>query len=205
MGWESGSNFSKLSSSNMMLFVVCPVLLTFLLNTSATARPTYLHNPPLGTANAQDHHDGPIVQWSHDGPFYRYSMAYTDCDLDGANGSTVWSYFLRGFNRFVEYFQPEDGGFDCGQIVMGWPLSNGFGNDCGFKSPRNGQTVRVHTSYDLHHWTLVQADALNNAPSWLQDDSILFRPAIVFSHMTQKYVLWINRLPRTTSRTVTDS
>ena len=171
----------------------------------AHARPIHLHNPPLHTANAQDHHDGPIVQWSPDQPFYRYSMAYTDCDLDGANGAPFWSFLLRGFNRFVEYFQPEDGGFDCGQIVMGWPLSDGFGHDCGFKSPRHGQTVRIHSSYDLHHWTLVQADALAGAPSWLRDDSILFRPAILFSPTTHNYVLWINHLPRTSHRTVTDS
>ena len=39
----------------------------------------------------------------------------------------------------------------CGQIVIS-SLSEGFGLDCGFKSPAKGQTVLVYTSKNLKEW-----------------------------------------------------
>jgi hypothetical protein len=110
------------------------------------------------------------------------------------------TWFRRLLNAFVQNVGSLVGagsGFDCGQIVVG-ALSEGFGRDCGFKSPRNGQTVMVHTSYDLTHWTLVQHNALGgpSAPSWLADDSIIFRPAVLRNPESGLYVLWANRLPR---------
>ncbi len=158
-------------------------------------------NPRPGTADAAvDAHDGPVVRWSPGGPFYRYGMSYTNCTLDRHPTSPVQTFFRRLLNRFVQGVGELVGagsGFDCGQIVVG-ALSEGFGRDCGFKSPRHGQTVMVHTSWDLVHWELVTPNALGgaDAPSWLADDSIIFRPAVVRNPETGLYVLWANRLPR---------
>ena len=105
----------------------------------------------------------------------------------------------RLLNRFIENAHIESSGFDCGQIVVP-ALSDGFGNDCGFAYPANGQTVRVWSSPDLWQWTEV-GDALVGAPSWLRDDSIVFRPAILRNPTTGRFVLWINRLPRDTPTT----
>lgn len=74
-------------------------------------------------------------------------------------------------------------------------LSKGFGNDCGFKSPANGQTVLVYTSRDLQSWQLV-GDALAEGPSWLRHDSIIFRPSVLRCPATGRFILWANRLPR---------
>ena len=56
------------------------------------------------------------------------------------------TFFRRLTNMFVQTVGGLVGagsGFDCGQIVTG-ALSEGFGRDCGFKSPRNG---RGHGAY----------------------------------------------------------
>ena len=165
------------------------------------AVPVGVRNHRPGTADARsDAHDGPVVRWHPEGPFYRYAMSYTDCKIDEDPRGRVMTWFRRLLNAFVQNVGSLVGagsGFDCGQIVVG-ALSEGFGRDCGFKSPRNGQTVMVHTSYDLTHWTLVQHNALGgpSAPSWLADDSIIFRPAVLRNPESGLYVLWANRLPR---------
>ena len=136
-----------------------------------------------------DFHDGPIMQWDPNKMvFHRYAMSYTKCSI--TNDDSVVFRFL---NRFVETFAGT--GFDCASILMP-SLSNGFGRDCGFKSPKNGQTVKIYTSTDLVDWNLVNDDAFTNGPSWLLEDSIIFRPAIVYNPRSRKYLLWLNRLPR---------
>jgi hypothetical protein len=160
---------------------------------------TPLFNPRRHTEDAaHDAHDGPVVQWEGAGGlFHRYAMSYTKCPLAGEPGS--WTAMGRRLlNRFIENAHGGSAGFDCGQIVgdlHGGALSAGFGNDCGFKSPTNGQTVLVYTSPNLVDWTMV-GDALAKAPGWLRDDSIIFRPAVLRNPKTKKYVLWLNRLPR---------
>ena len=127
-------------------------------------------------------------------------MTYTDCRLHGEPGS--WrSFFRRAFNAFVRSMH--ETGFDCGQIVIP-ALSDGFGRDCGFKSPSNGQTVFVSRSFDLKTWEPV-GDALAGGPSWLRDESIIFRPAVLYSPNTGKYVLWANHLPRVADKPVVES
>lgn len=151
-----------------------------------------IRNYPPGTANSSvDAHDGPILQWETGGPFYRYAMAYTRCDLVGTGMRGLARYSL---NRLVEALKGR--GFDCAQVALE-SLSDGFGKDCGFLNPAHGQTLRVHRSLDLQNWTLV-GDALKGSPAWLREDSIVFRPAVVFSPATRRYVLWLNRLPRAT-------
>lgn len=151
-----------------------------------------IRNHQPGVANSSiDAHDGPILQWKKDGPFYRYAMAYTRCDLVGTGLRGTCKHYL---NRFIETVKGR--GFDCAQVANKY-LSDGFGNDCGFLNPANGQTVLIHRSWDLKTWELV-GDALANAPDWLRYDSIIFRPGIVFSPSTERYVLWLNRLPRAT-------
>ena len=128
-------------------------------------------------------------------------------------------------NRFIENAHDQSAGFDCGQIVVP-ALSDGFGThcqhllnlpvvpgisdderrfkstgkDCGFASPANGQTVNVWTSKDLSEWTFA-GDGLADTPSWVRDDSIIFRPAVIRHPATGNYVLWANRLPRDTPTT----
>jgi hypothetical protein len=162
-------------------------------SSSATAALVPLRNPRPGSADAAtDAHDGPVVR-SEDGLFYRYAMSYTSCRLDGDAGT--WTATFRWLlNRFIENAHDQSAGFDCGQIVVP-ALSDGFGRDCGFKSPTNGQTVNVWSSPDLRSWTLV-GDALAGTPSWLRDDSIIFRPAVIRHPASDNYVLWANRLPR---------
>jgi len=149
-----------------------------------------LRNAPPGAANSSvDAHDGPIVQWEPGGLFYRYAMAYTPCALVGGG---LRGAARRALNRFIEAVKGN--GFDCAQVAYDL-LSDGFGRDCGFLTPSRGQTVRVYTSADLSHWTHA-ADALLHAPAWLRDESIVFRPAVLYSRATRRYVLWLNRLPR---------
>jgi hypothetical protein len=177
------------------------LLLAPVLATPSRAVRVGVRNHRPGTADARsDAHDGPVVRWDAQGPFYRYAMSYTDCTLDQDPRGKGWTFLRRLVNAFVQNVGSLVGagsGFDCGQIVAG-ALSEGFGRDCGFKSPRNGQTVMVHTSYDLTNWTLVQRNALGgaSAPSWLADDSIIFRPAVLRNPESGLYVLWANRLPR---------
>ncbi len=163
----------------------------------ATVVPMYNSRP--GTADAKiDAHDGPVRQWEQGGLYYRYAMSYTSCQLDGDAGT--WTATFRWMlNRFIENAHEQSAGFDCGQIVAP-ALSDGFGRDCGFKSPANGQTVNIWTSPDLRSWTLA-GDALAGTPSWLRDDSIIFRPAVIRHPRSGQYVLWANRLPRETPTT----
>ena len=139
--------------------------------------------------NTIDAHDGPVVQWETGGPFYRYAMSYTACDLVGQGYLGRIRHYL---NRFVELVKGN--GFDCAQVAFK-SLSDGFGNHCGFLSPAHGQSVFVHRSWDLENWTFV-GDALSGAPSWLLEESVVFRPAILYNPTTSRYVLWLNRLPR---------
>ena len=169
---------------------VCIVLLERVAPVNVAIRNTQ----KLGGNSKVDAHDGPIVRWSDDGPFYRYAMSYTRCQLDGDAGSVIRGLFRRSVNRFIEFAHKT--GHDCGQITGLLPgMSDGFGEDCGFKSPSNGQTVKIYKSNDLNSWEFV-GDAFENGPKWLLDDSIIFRPAIVYNKETAKYVLWVNRLPR---------
>ena len=139
--------------------------------------------------NTIDAHDGPIMQWETGGPFYRYAMSYTACDLVGQG---YLGGARRYLNRFIELVKGN--GFDCAQVAFE-SLSDGFGNHCGFLSPAHGQSVFVHRSWDLENWTFV-GDALSGAPSWLLEESVIFRPAILYNPTTSRYVLWLNRLPR---------
>ena len=175
----------------LQLSLVLALLLCSARHTSAVRR-LGIRNHRAGTSNSSsDAHDGPIVQWEADGPFYRYAMTYTKCFLEGEPG-TIRGILRRWLNWFVQ--SAHGTGFNCGQIVTSW-LSDGFGRDCGFKSPENGQTVAVYTSTDLQNWKYI-GDALEGAPSWLISDSILFRPAVLRNPITKNYVLWVNRLPR---------
>ena len=143
-----------------------------------------------------DAHDGPVRQWEKGGYYYRYAMAYTDCPLEGEPGTGTRSMRVA-MNRFVESAGKLTGagdGFDCGQIVVPM-LSEGWGKDCGFKTPHLGQTVMIWKSSDLVTWELV-GDALDGAPSWLRRDSILFRPAVIRHAASNTWVMWINHLPR---------
>lgn len=153
-----------------------------------------MYNPRPGSTDATiDAHDGPVRQWEEGGVYYRYAMSYTSCRLDGDVGT--WTASFRWLlNRFVENAHDQSAGFDCGQIVVP-ALSDGFGRDCGFLSPANGQTVNIWSSHDLRSWTFV-GDALAGTPSWLRDHSIIFRPAVIRHPRSGQYVLWVNRLPR---------
>lgn len=175
------------------------VTVVLLLRSLVAATLVPLHNSRPGTSDATiDAHDGPVRQWEHEGLYYRYAMSYTSCRLDG-NAGTWTATFRWLLNRFIENAHEQSAGFDCGQIVIP-ALSDGFGRDCGFKSPTNGQTINVWRSQDLRSWTFV-GDALAESPSWLRDHSIIFRPAVIRHPRSGHYVLWANRLPRDTPTT----
>eukprot|EP00943_MAST-04B_sp_MAST-4B-sp1_P006550 g6550.t1 len=130
-------------------------------------------------------------------------MAYTKCYLR----STPNSFNESAHKLFASFVQTvHRTGFDCSQIVIGKlaGATGTWGEDCGFKTPRLGQTVNIYKSNDLIHWELV-ADALKNGPKWLFEDSIIFRPAIVYNKQSKKYVLWLNRLPRLDNQLVVKS
>eukprot|EP00944_MAST-04C_sp_MAST-4C-sp1_P009554 g9554.t1 len=174
------------------------VIATVLLTSEARGEPKFHNvaykNTRPKTANAPyDIHDGPIIQ-TGDNEFYRYAMAYTKCYLRGTPGSFNETKH-KLFASFVQTMHRT--GFDCSQIVLGTfaGATGTWGEDCGFKTPKWGQTVNVYKSADLVHWELVQ-DALQGSPKWLWEDSIIFRPAIVYNKQSKKYVLWLNRLPR---------
>ena len=136
--------------------------------TPASGR-TAIRNFRKGDANNSiDAHDGPIIQLEDPTngnklTFYRFAMAYTKCVLSGGETGTKFprlrNFLRRGLNRFIEFATPNThSGFDCAPIVTTW-LSEGFGNDCGFKNPANGQSVLVHKSTDMENWIYV-GDAL---------------------------------------------
>ncbi len=115
-------------------------------------------------ANAPfDIHDGPIIQ-TGDSEFYRYAMAYTKCYIR----STPNSFNESAHKLFASFVQTvHRTGFDCSQIVIGKlaGASGKWGEDCGFKTPKLGQTVNIYKSNDLVHWEFV-GDALKNGPKW---------------------------------------
>lgn len=62
--------------------------------------------------------------------------------------------------------------------------------DCGF---RINHTINLYTSSDLSRWTFVR-DIL----PWNNDRplGIYYRPKVIYNRLTQRYVLWVNRVLR---------
>ena len=56
----------------------------------------------------------------------------------------------------------------------------------------------------MKNWIYV-GDALADAPAWVREHSIIFRPAILRHPVTRKLVLWLNRLPRLGKKNVVES
>ena len=95
-------------------------------------------------------------------------MAYTDCKIHD-NLNPLRSIFERFFNFFITLTIDN---FNCAPIVL-----PGFGDDCQFLTPEDGQTVHIYSSD-------------------IGKDSIFFRPAVIYNEATATYVMWVNRIPR---------
>lgn len=154
------------------------------------AHGSLVRNVVPSTADALlDMHDGTIAQWTPGGPYYRYAMAYTDCKMN--SGALSWVY--TGINFLISTLAPlaaSCAGFNCATIMF-----HRFGEDCGFMTAAQGQTVRVYRSDDLVSWEPL-GDAALDASDPLLADAILFRPSVIYSPSTERYVLWLNRIPR---------
>ena len=159
---QRSPSFHVAALANMIWPICFAVIATVLLTSEARGEPKFHNvaykNTRPKTANAPyDIHDGPIIQ-TGDNEFYRYAMAYTKCYLRGTPGSFNETKH-KLFASFVQTMHRT--GFDCSQIVLGTfaGATGTWGEDCGFKTPKWGQTVNVYKSADLVHWELVQ-DAL---------------------------------------------
>lgn len=119
-------------------------------------------------------------------------MAYTDCPI--INHFTLLGTFSKVFNFLITKFVDN---FDCAPIVL-----PGFGNDCQFLTPADGQTVHIYSSDNLHTWKF-EGPAFDSYPQIgdhdVEKDSIFFRPAVIYNDVTDTYVMWVNRIPRGSS------
>ncbi len=117
-------------------------------------------------------------------------MAYTDCKIHD-NLNPLRSIFERFFNFFITLTIDN---FNCAPIVL-----PGFGVDCQFLTPEDGQTVHIYSSDNLATWKF-EGPAFDSYPQIgdhdVGKDSIFFRPAVIYNEATETYVMWVNRIPR---------
>ena len=157
-----------------------------------------LPNFRRGVGDSQiDGHDGTIVHWEEGGLYYRYAMAYTECYM---NSDPWWlSWFYRTINWFVRHHPGHSiGGFNCAEIAFPGANLLAYRKSCGFMTPESGQTVYVYSSTDMINWKrLREAFAEDTYLSYpdVMKDSILFRPYLIHNVQTNKYVMWVNRIP----------